>query len=168
MVGPEQRAPDWVEDHHPPENDVSQPVVNAGLRVLIVDNEVRFVEMLKGLLEIDGHGVICAFEPAAAISIADQEHLDVAIVDLSMPQMNGWQLAEELRRRQPDLGIILCTGWGREIADAASERNRVDVVLAKPFRLTDLREALQETYQRVTCRHNGLNGHAGSSATNDR
>ncbi len=152
MSGAENSAPDAL-DAHQLNRSCSQTTSHGNaLHVLIVDNETRFVEMLRGLLEIDGHQVVSACDPSTAIALAEQERLDVAIIDLSMPTMNGWRLAEELRRRQSNVGIILCTGWGREIADASDERSRVDVILEKPFRLRDLREALQEAYQLVAAR----------------
>jgi CheY-like chemotaxis protein len=153
MSGAEKSAPDACDTHQLNRSCSQTTLPGLALHVLIVDNETRFVEMLRGLLEIDGHQVVSACDPSTAISLAEHERLDVAIVDLSMPTMNGWRLAEELRRRQADVGIILCTGWGREIADASDERSRVDVILEKPFRLRDLREALQEAYQLVTGRH---------------
>jgi len=107
----------------------------------VVDNEARFTLMLRSLLEVDGHRVVAAFDPREAISVVERERLDVAIVDLSMPVMNGWKLAEQLRQRQPDLAIVLCTGWGDCTSDAC-ERGQIDVILAKPFRLNDLRHAL--------------------------
>jgi CheY-like chemotaxis protein len=129
----------------------------AVLRVLVVDNEIRFITMIRGLLDLDGHWVVTASESRTAIAVAEGDPLDVAILDLSMPGMNGWQLAEELRRRQPALGIVLCTGWGRELAEASIERQRVDFVLAKPFRLADLRLALREAYRLSRCRRDALN-----------
>lgn len=153
MPGADNGAPEAVASDQLNRSRSCASAASAALHVLIVDNETRFVEMLRGLLEIDGHRVLSACDPAAALALAEKEKLDVAIVDLSMPMMNGWKLAEELRRLQSDLGIILCTGWGREIADASLQRSRVDIVLEKPFRLRDLREALQAVYQIVECRN---------------
>ncbi len=157
MPGADNGVPDAVSNGQLNSSDSCPAAASAALHVLVVDNETRFVDMLRGLLEIDGHRVVSACDPAAALGLAEKERLDVAIVDLSMPTMNGWKLAEELRRRQSDLGIILCTGWGREIADASLQRSRVDIVLEKPFRLRDLREALQAVHQMVECRNEDKN-----------
>ncbi|HVC35426.1 MAG TPA: response regulator [Chloroflexota bacterium] len=160
MAVPHRRDPHLADDDR---TDASGrqgdgPTVVAGRRILVVDNEPRFVAMLRGMLEIDGHHVVCAAEPEAAIALVGQARLDVAIVDLTMPAMSGWKLADALRTRQPDLGIILCTGWGHEITAAAVDRGEVDAVLAKPFRLRDLRQVLQTAHdatvrrQAATCR----------------
>ncbi|MGH2459280.1 MAG: response regulator [Chloroflexota bacterium] len=133
-----------------PGPDVSRATcpADAGLRILVVDNEVRFTAMLRSLLEVDGHRVVAAFDPREAIAVVERESLDVAIVDLSMPVMNGWKLAEQLRRRQPGLAIVLCTGWGDYTTDA-DQRAQVDVILAKPFRLNDLRRAIVDARSRA-------------------
>ncbi|SRR5579883_3070710 len=140
MAGPDQMPGDPVAPGLEP---LETPFhARTALRVLVVDNDIRFTVMLRSLLEVDGHRVVLAYDPREAVAMVEREMLDVAIVDLSMPVMNGWKLAEQLRLRRPKLAIVLCTGWG-VCSDEASHRDQVDAILAKPFRLHDLRSALE-------------------------
>jgi len=57
---------------------------------------------------------------------------------LGMPEMTGWEVAQQLEAAHPDLSVILLTGWGQDAKDAPADRARVDRVLAKPIRLEEL------------------------------
>lgn len=128
------------------------PRCDSGLRILVVDNDARFVSMLRSLLEIDEHEVTATSEPRTAIDVATAQRFDVAILDLSMPTTNGWEVARAVRARQPCTGIILCTGWGTELVSPSDAARHVDVVLAKPFRLAELRQAIRDARRRATAR----------------
>jgi CheY-like chemotaxis protein len=58
------------------------------------------------------------------------------------PGMNGWDLAAAVRGRWPRVRFVLATGWGAAIDAAEAASRGVDSVLAKPYRLPDLQEAL--------------------------
>ncbi|HEX8967654.1 MAG TPA: response regulator, partial [Chloroflexota bacterium] len=66
---------------------------------------------------------------------------DLVLSDVSMgPGMSGWDVAERINQRWPGIVVVLASGWGAQIdADAARARG-VAGVLAKPFRLSELRE----------------------------
>jgi CheY-like chemotaxis protein len=59
-----------------------------------------------------------------------------------MPGMNGWQVAEEIKRRAPSTRVVMITGWAQEIAPDDPKRRGVDGVLGKPLDLAHLQEAL--------------------------
>jgi CheY-like chemotaxis protein len=111
------------------------------MRILAVDDEASLRVLIPRLLGQDGHEVIVAASGEQALAILESQEFDLVISDLGMGKgMNGWQLADHVRRRWPSLRFTLATGWGEHIdADKALARG-VHAVLSKPYRLRDLKE----------------------------
>ncbi|HVQ38159.1 MAG TPA: PAS domain S-box protein [Pyrinomonadaceae bacterium] len=83
--------------------------------ILVVDDSPESTEMLGKLLEIEGAFVDLARSGAEALTIADQKRFDLVISDISMPEMDGYQLLRELRRlpQMKDVPAVALTGYGR-------------------------------------------------------
>ena len=116
------------------------------LRVVVVDDEERMTRMAALMLAADGHSVepFAAGEDALAY-LADHA-VDAVITDLSLGRgMNGWAVAERVRALRPGVRIVLATGWGGAIDTVEARALGVDAVVAKPYRLADLRRALTAT-----------------------
>ncbi len=102
-------------------------------RVLVVDDNADTAETLGHLLRASGHEVRLAGDGPAALAAASGFAPDVAILDIGLPTMDGYELARELRRREPQgLRLIALTGYG-----TASDRERAvnagfDEHLTKP------------------------------------
>lgn len=77
---------------------------------------------------------------SAALSAA--EPFTVVITDLSMPGMDGPQLARAVKNLSPATAVILVTGWGAKAANDGALRTYIDHVLGKPLRIQELRAAL--------------------------
>lgn len=82
------------------------------LRVLVVDDETELVEALVERLEIRGFQARGATSGAEAVSAAQENQFDVAVVDLKMPGMDGLQVIRQLIKIQPELKCVLLTGHG--------------------------------------------------------
>jgi DNA-binding response OmpR family regulator len=82
--------------------------------VLVVDDNVDLVEMLSMVVEAAGHHVRKAFDGASGISAALEYQPDLILLDVGMPDMNGAEVAKELRRHREMAGarIVALTGWG--------------------------------------------------------
>lgn len=81
-------------------------------RILLVDDEIEFLDVMAERLRVRGMEVFTAESPEAAVSMIDKEILDVVILDYSMPGMDGIQTMKMLRGKKPDLKVILLTGYG--------------------------------------------------------
>jgi signal transduction histidine kinase/CheY-like chemotaxis protein len=90
-------------------------------RVLVVDDNIDAAETLRMLLEMNGHEVRCAHEGAQAIELAMAFRPDVALLDIGLPRMDGFELARRLRARPEmrDTRLIALTGYGQ-----AEDRSR--------------------------------------------
>lgn len=109
-------------------------------RIMVVDDEKMVRTILDKLLTLKGHSVQQAESGEAAIRLTESNQFDVVFTDLGMPEMNGRQLAAELRARHPNLPIVLLTGD----TDAGEPGGDVDVVLSKPFKIDQLESTIQD------------------------
>jgi CheY-like chemotaxis protein len=131
--------------------DAKPPLQAAGLRLLVIDDEEPVRMTIASLLRAVGYTVIEAEGGDQGLACLTGDSVDLVITDLGMPGMTGWEVAQRIKARQPDLPVILLTGWGHQIPDTAREHNAVAMVLAKPVRLVDLQDAIA----RVITPHRG-------------
>jgi PAS domain S-box-containing protein len=103
------------------------------LDILVIDDEMVVRETLRDMLTALGHRVADAASGPEALRISGLKDFDLVFTDLSMPEMDGWKLAREIRRLSPDLNIVLFTGHGTDVLPPPGESNPVDCVIGKPF-----------------------------------
>ena len=108
-------------------------------RVLVVDDDPVSLEVVALYLRSDGHRVTTARDGIEALQCMEKEEFDCLITDHGMPGMNGFQLADEVRRIAPAKPVILLTGFA---LDPSQSPASVDCILKKPITRTRLRSAL--------------------------
>ncbi|MFZ5521705.1 MAG: ATP-binding protein [Pseudomonadota bacterium] len=116
------------------------------LRLMVVDDNRDAAETLALLLESQGHTVDVQNDPRAALERADRVHPDVFILDIGMPHLDGYELAQRLRARPGGMQavIIALTGYG-QAEDVARARNAgFDHHLVKPLDASRLSTLLQD------------------------
>jgi DNA-binding NtrC family response regulator len=79
-------------------------------KVLLIDDEVEFLEALSERMEIRGMDVTTAENANAAVSAINSGDYDAIVLDLQMPDMNGIDLLKIIRKTNPDMQVILLTG----------------------------------------------------------
>ena len=89
-----------------------------------------------------GHVPVECPDGMAALRALERESFDLVLTDLGMPGLGGWEVARAVRQRHPRMPVGLITGWGDSIDATDAARRGVDFLLAKPFRMRDLHEAL--------------------------
>ena len=120
-----------------PTEDEAPPSRHA--RVLLVDDEEMVRSVLSKLLKLRGHEVETAPSGPEALHLVDEHRFDIIFVDQAMPEMNGRELAIILRRRFPDLPIVLLTG-DTEVGEPDKD---IDVILSKPFQINVVEATIQ-------------------------
>jgi DNA-binding response OmpR family regulator len=114
--------------------------------VLIVDDDERYVDLLEFNLTEEGYRVLATTQPAEAVEIARREKPDVAILDVMMPELDGFALARALLQVPEARGmpIIFLTAKGQgEDRLEGFDVGAVDY-LTKPFLPTDLLSRIEE------------------------
>jgi two-component system cell cycle sensor histidine kinase/response regulator CckA len=103
---------------------------------LVVDDEPLVRRMVALVLEQDGISVLTAGSGADAIELSRSHHgeIDLLVSDVRMPQMDGCTLANQLQAENPDLPVLLISGY---CENDAAERSRFPL-LPKPFSVTSL------------------------------
>ncbi|SAL63354.1 response regulator [Caballeronia telluris] len=109
-------------------------------RVLVVDDSVDAAEALSMLIETLGHDVRAAFDGASALATVDGFRPQVVILDIGLPDMDGFTLARELRQRDStcDALLIALTGFGGDADRQRSIDAGFDHHLVKPVSFTEL------------------------------
>src|SRR5215475_4826885 len=113
--------------------------------VLIADDNPFILDTLAGRLRRNGHDVIQATNGQEAIDRCAGNKPDVAILDVSMPVMNGLEAAKHLREMMPTLPIILFTAYG-DLLQSQTEQLGVTAVFDKSSRLSDLLDTVEECW----------------------
>ena len=115
-------------------------------RIMVVDDNVDAAESLAMMLELDGHFVVRAHDGAAAIAIASSERPSVMLLDIGLPDIDGYELARRLRAL-PEVDnalLIAVTGYGQAEDRRRAEDAGFDRYLMKPVEFESLRSMLQE------------------------
>jgi signal transduction histidine kinase len=116
------------------------PAIASGTRVLVVDDNVDAAQMLRDFLEALGHEPAIAHDGPTALELASSFKPDIAVLDIGLPVMNGYELARRLRETLgPDkLRLIAVTGYGQDTDRARARDVGFDHHLIKPIELDAL------------------------------
>lgn len=121
------------------------PVGNR-IRALVVDDETAVREVLREALEAEGCEVFVAESGEMALRLYDSRagQLDVVFTDIGMPEMSGWELASEIRKRSDTLPLAIVSGWADAISCDARQAIKADWVVSKPFDIATIAEIANE------------------------
>jgi DNA-binding NtrC family response regulator len=112
-------------------------------RILVVDDEHDVRESIKRFLTYEGYEVTTAESGAVAVERASAEPFDVVLTDLRMPGMSGLETLIALKRQQPDLPVILVTGYASAETVSQCMREGAFDYVNKPFELPDMLRLIQ-------------------------
>jgi DNA-binding NtrC family response regulator len=128
------------------------------LRLLVVDDEVEFLERLVERLKIrnlDAEGVTTGEEALESIG---KRTVDVILLDVRLPGIDGVQVLKKVKQRYPDTEVILFTGHAdAETAVRVMELGAFDYLI-KPVPFDDLLYRIQDAYKKKTLREHDENG----------
>jgi len=114
-------------------------------RILVADDNSDALESLATLLELGGHEVFSAANGALALESAERNLPEVALLDIGMPKLDGYEVARRIRAQPWGRGITLValTGWGQDSDRRRSGEAGFDTHLVKPLDLDKLTELLE-------------------------
>jgi DNA-binding response OmpR family regulator len=114
----------------------------AHARVLVVDDDAEMRALLRRTLEFDGHQVTERDRGMHVLAALRELPFDLIILDKEMPGMTGFDLLPMLRREFPEVPVLLVTAFGGHRVESSALRLGATSYLEKPFRLSQLREAV--------------------------
>ncbi|HEV2855762.1 MAG TPA: PAS domain S-box protein [Thermoanaerobaculia bacterium] len=119
---------------HPSLQDTERSLPSGSRRVLVVDDNRDSVESMALLLQIWGHEIRTAYDGPEALAVAAEYRPDVVLLDIGLPGMNGYEVAQRLRElpRLERAVIVAVTGYGQESDRQRARRAGFDRHLVKP------------------------------------
>ena len=121
-----------------------EPGVERKGRILLVDNDPQVLSILGEMLKDAGHHVLPVPSGPEALRVFVPSGFDLVITNVGMPEMSGWDVAEQLRARDPDVPVIFITGWGLQEEDQARcRRLGITALLFKPVPPPELHRKVQ-------------------------
>ena len=127
----------------PAEPPAKDTAVVPSLRILVIEDNADNRDMLRSMLEVEGHQVSVAEDGAGGVEMARAARPDVAVIDIGLPGLDGYEVG---RRIRGDLGmsvtLIALTGYGQAEDRKRSADAGFDAHLVKPVAPEDLRRAL--------------------------
>ena len=115
-------------------------------KILIVDDNHDQADSLAKLLELMGHDVRLTYDGESALKIASKFRPDIGLIDIGLPKLNGYEVAEKIRK-DPNLESMLLvaqTGWGQEEDRRRTKAAGFDYHFVKPVDIDELRRILAE------------------------
>jgi len=108
--------------------------------ILIVDDDRGTRESMKYAFETEGYKVFTAGNVAEAIAVVRTHHVDLAVVDLKMPIVGGYNFCEYLKKREryAHVGVIILTGAEERYGREEAEELGIDAYLDKPIEHREL------------------------------
>ncbi len=115
------------------------------ISILVVDDEPGIALLCKRILSRAGYDVVSETDPRAAIEQLQQIHVDLLLVDIRMPEVDGFDVISRAQMVQPDVATLVMTGFGTVETAIRALRQGVDGLLLKPFNKSE--ELLQAVQQ---------------------
>ncbi len=113
-------------------------------RVLLVDDEVEFVNMLASLMRMQNLDVQTATGGIKALQIMTSGDFDLLVTDINMPEMDGVELIREVKKIKPDLKIMVMTAYpSKGVRDESTRLGVLDYII-KPFPINDFFQLLKK------------------------
>ncbi|MCA1564339.1 MAG: response regulator [Acidobacteria bacterium] len=144
----------------PSAKNAAKPQANAGqpapekiaesfrTKFLVVDDEESVRELLRDILEAEGHEVVTAGSGREALELFAEAGFAAVLMDVGLPGMSGWELARAVRERDERLPLAIITGWGEAVGSNAQKAAGVDWVVAKPFTIEQITAIAREVSRR--------------------
>jgi signal transduction histidine kinase len=128
----------------PRTKSLTTALMRPNLKILVVDDNQIAAKALQKLLTLRGHGVSTAFDGAEAIKAVPELQPDVVMLDIGLPDMNGYEVAKKLRENLYKGTLIALTGYGQDNDKRVAENAGFDYHLTKPAGLVEIEEILNK------------------------
>jgi CheY-like chemotaxis protein len=118
--------------------------MKAGAKILVIDDNMEMRELLKEYLQSKGYTVFDAGDGQEALDLMAKTVLNLAIVDLDMPRMNGLEFTKKAKAQNPGFPIIMVTAYSQFYSPGEIFASGVDAFLQKPIDLARLIKAIEQ------------------------
>ena len=116
--------------------------------ILLVEDEENLHEALKLNLELEGYGVVSAYDGAAALKAVQNEYFDLMILDVMLPEMDGINVIETIRLQNTEIPILVLSAKNSSADRVLGLKKGADDYLTKPFNLEELLLRVQKLVEK--------------------
>ena len=120
------------------------------MKLLVVENEQRMTELLRRGLSEEGHSVICAADGSEGLQMVRTHNFDVVILDVMMPKLNGYELANRMREESNSTAVLMLTAKDAVPDVVQGLEAGADDYMTKPFSFHELLLRLRAVRRRAT------------------
>lgn len=114
------------------------------LKVLAIDDQRIILDLLSSMFSNLGHSTEVAETGMEGIAKFNQNAFDLVITDLGLLDISGFEVSQKIKEQNPEVPIVMITGWGANFDQEQLKKAGVDYILAKPFKLEQLTEVVEK------------------------
>ena len=116
-------------------------------KVLVIDDEPAILDLLCEILRAHDQEAVGVTNGKEGIAKFKEGEFDIVFTDLSMPEMSGWEVINNLKEIDPQAVMVLITGWGTQIEQSKLKDGGVDLMVGKPFSVTKVMETVSQALE---------------------
>ncbi len=118
------------------------------MKVLVVDDDLSIRQLLQMTLQVENYEVVLAEDGAQALRILDEDSVDLVVLDLMLPKIDGWKVCRQLREEENDIPIIMLTARDDEMDTIMGLKLGADDYITKPFSPRELIARIEAVLRR--------------------
>lgn len=118
--------------------------------ILIIEDDISILRGLKDNLTFEGYSVLSSTDGQEGLQIALEKHVDLLLLDIMLPGINGYEICRSLKKEKPELPIIMITARGSEMDKVGGLDLGADDYLTKPFSIPELLARIRAVLRRST------------------
>lgn len=118
--------------------------------ILIIEDDISILRGLKDNLTFEGYSVLSSADGQEGLQIALEKHVDLLLLDIMLPGINGYEICRRLKKEKPELPIIMITARGSEMDKVGGLDLGADDYLTKPFSIPELLARIRAVLRRST------------------
>jgi PAS domain S-box-containing protein len=119
--------------------------------ILFVDDELDLAHLGKLMLQKLGYQVISRTSSTKALEIykKNPEKFDLVITDMTMPDLTGLQLVQEIQKIKPHQPVIICTGYNEHLTQTDIKSEGINAIVSKPLRIEDIAKVIRKVFKKT-------------------
>lgn len=118
--------------------------------ILIIEDDISILRGLKDNLTFEGYSVLSSTDGQEGLQIALEKHVDLLLLDIMLPGINGYEICRRLKKEKSELPIIMITARGSEMDKVGGLDLGADDYLTKPFSIPELLARIRAVLRRFT------------------
>jgi DNA-binding response OmpR family regulator len=119
-------------------------------KILIIEDDISILRGLKDNLQYEGYSVITEINGEKGLELALKENIDLILLDIMLPGMNGYEICRKLKKEKQELPIIMITARGTEVDKVSGLDIGADDYITKPFSIPELLARVRAIFRRLT------------------